>query len=813
MQPSLALDFRGRRTTVRTDYAGTFDFYRELSGLNTRDHRASLDFTHQATRRIQLFARDQAMLSPTTADALEVSATVLRRQTTRMNAFSGGFESLLGRQTTLNAAYVSQWIEFANEDNERTEPISPIPPSAELLLGGHSHGGTGTLRHRLSQRFSIGADYLIQRAIVANGTETFDVQSALAVSELALSPSTKASFGYGHAWLAAGDGFSDNGPAFDVGLEWTGRHSGATVRYGRTFLPSFGFGGTFQNEELRASIRTALSRSLLWSGSFAISDNDPLEPGDPTLRSISARTALGWVIKRRLRFDALRAARLAGLGAGRRSRAADAGRRPGDGFTDGEGDTVTTNDEAVFDPLAVARRRMWSLALPLVAGAVVGVLLVVLLPREYVAAATIVVTTPSVSADLAKTQSDPSERARAISQELLSLPVIAQVAKEEGLLTGTGDEDVIAGIRARTIVSLPPKTLVSRSDPDTFVVSYAGPTADEAQRVTNRLLKVFIERDGSNRRTRAKDTAAFLGEQLRDSERRMDEVEARLRRLKESNTGLLPDQALANLQAMSDIRQRSDNNAEALRDERDRLAAVEQQLEAARREVAADTRTPGEIAADERVGKLEQELAQAQRSYTAKHPEIQRLEAQLATARIDQAQAKTSASTAGRTPQKADQTVAQLTGDRDRLRARIRELQAIEGRLPQELATYQSRVNQAPIVEQQLQPLEQAYELEKAQHQRLAERYQAAVISENLETRRAGSQFAVLYPASKPATPTRPNVPRVFAFSVIAGAVLGGALALTREYLDKTVHDARTLQHEFDQVVLAEVPHLRRKRA
>jgi capsular polysaccharide biosynthesis protein len=56
-------------------------------------------------------------------------------------------------------------------------------------------------------------------------------------------------------------------------------------------------------------------------------------------------------------------------------------------------------------------------------------------------------------------------------------------------------------------------------------------------------------------------------------------------------------------------------------------------------------------------------------------------------------------------------------------------------------------------------------------------------------------------------------VPRVFAFAVIAGAVLGGALALTREYLDKTVHDARALQHEFDQVVLAEVPHFRRKRA
>ena len=43
------------------------------------------------------------MLSPTTENALDVSATVLRRQTTRMNAFRGGFEAALGRQTTLNA--------------------------------------------------------------------------------------------------------------------------------------------------------------------------------------------------------------------------------------------------------------------------------------------------------------------------------------------------------------------------------------------------------------------------------------------------------------------------------------------------------------------------------------------------------------------------------------------------------------------------------------------------------------------------------------------------------------------------------------
>jgi polysaccharide chain length determinant protein (PEP-CTERM system associated) len=472
---------------------------------------------------------------------------------------------------------------------------------------------------------------------------------------------------------------------------------------------------------------------------------------------------------------------------------------------------TTTHDEPVFDPLAIARRRMWSLILPAVAGIVVGLLLIWLLPREYVATATLAVTTPTISGDLAKSSQEPADRTRAITQELLSLPVITQVAKEEGLLTGdaAADDDVVAGMRARASVSLPLKTLVARGEPDAFLVSYAGATAEEAQRVTNRLLKVFIDRDNANRRTRAKDTSGFLGEQLRESEKRMDDIEQRLRKLKESNSGLLPEQALANLQAMSDIRSRTDHNAEALRDERDRLAATEAQLEAARREAAADTRSEDEVKAQDRVDTLAGQLAEAQRNYTPKHPEIQRLEAQLATARADLAQA----AKRDRAPQKIDTMIAQLTAERDRARNRIRELQAIGNRLPQELASYQARVNQAPIVEQQLAPLEQAYELEKAQHQRLSERYQAAALSENLETRQASGQFAVLYPASKPTSPARPNVPRVFAFSLFAGLVAGGVLAMTREYLDKTVHDARALQHEFDQVVLAEVPHLRRKRA
>ncbi len=308
VRPSFLLGYRGRRTTLRSDYNGAFDFYRDLRGQDTRDHRGTLDFTHRLAPRVQLFARDQAMLSPTTADigelgdVIEPGATILRRQTTRMNAFRGGFDAALGRRTTLNAAYTSQWIDFEDEDDDAVLP--PLRPDANLLQGGHSHGAAGELRHRVSQRFAFGGDYTMQRAIVGDGTETFDVQSALAAVEIGLSPSVRASAGYGHAWLSAGrDGFRDSGPAFNASLDWQGRRVSGTLGYARSFLPSFGFGGTFQNEELRASLRATLSRYVTWTGGVAVSDNDPLQVGDPTLRAVSAQTALGWTVKRRLRFE------------------------------------------------------------------------------------------------------------------------------------------------------------------------------------------------------------------------------------------------------------------------------------------------------------------------------------------------------------------------------------------------------------------------------------------------------------------------------------------------------------------------------
>ena len=314
VRPTITIGYRGPRTTLTGGYGGSFEFFRTFDELNTNDHRASLDFRQRLNRRVSLFARNQASLSPTTADVADVSATVLRRQTTRMNTFRGGVDATLGRRTTLTTAYATQWVAFDREDLDPVPapfvvPPRPLPsagtaPDDELLQGGHSHGLDASLRQRMSARVSLGGDYHFERAIMADASDSFDVQSGLFVAELSLSSSVSLAAGAGYAWLSPGQNEPRrDGPAFQGGLVWRGRQATGDLSYRRTFVPSFGFGGTFQNEELRAGLRLPLSKWVEWGGGAAASRSEPLRPDDPTLKTVSVQSSLAWTVKRRLRLE------------------------------------------------------------------------------------------------------------------------------------------------------------------------------------------------------------------------------------------------------------------------------------------------------------------------------------------------------------------------------------------------------------------------------------------------------------------------------------------------------------------------------
>jgi polysaccharide chain length determinant protein (PEP-CTERM system associated) len=467
-----------------------------------------------------------------------------------------------------------------------------------------------------------------------------------------------------------------------------------------------------------------------------------------------------------------------------------------------------------LDYVSVVSRRKWWLIVPVVLSIVTGLVLLRVLPREYRSSTTLAVAAPMVSPTFVNQGNtlDDQERIRAISQQMLSLPVLARVVKEEGLADGRSADEQIAQLRRAITISVP-DPVAELNEPrriDAFDVAYTDSSPERAQRIADRLAQAFLEANAQTRTARAEDTSAFIATQLKASESRMVGLEERLRVAKESHMGRLPEQTQANLQTLTGLRQQLEANATALRSEQDRLTILERQLE-----TVAQNSQPRAVAADgtmlagaSREQLLERQLAAARQTYTERHPEVQRLQQELADAKAETA-ARLKESPAARAAQlEGDPAYRQLMNDREAARLRIRELQRAADDTRGQISSYQARVESAPLVEQQLATLQRDYDLEKQQYADLTARLRASTIAENVERNRGGEQFTVLYPASFPTAPIKPQPLRVMLLAIAAGICLGGALTLGREYLDRSVHDVRELKDELSLPILGEVAHI-----
>jgi polysaccharide chain length determinant protein (PEP-CTERM system associated) len=482
-------------------------------------------------------------------------------------------------------------------------------------------------------------------------------------------------------------------------------------------------------------------------------------------------------------------------------------------------------DEPRFDPLdyvSVFNRRKWWFIVPVGLALLVGTALVLLVPRTYESTATIGVSSPRVTAGLLgpSSQVERTERLRAIQQQLLSRNVLERTVQEEGLAPdGSADAAVArirAGVRVAASATITPGSSASSLSPearaqlDSYQLTYTDGSPDDAQRILNRIASVFVEENSRSREIRAQDTSAFIETQVAASQQRLASLELQLRKAKEAYMGQLPEQRDSNLRMVAALQQQLDSTATALRGEQDRLSSLERQIEAMEQGSDTGTLAGGTpvMNAHARVIALRNQLAEAQLRFTDKHPEVIRLKDELATA--DQLAAAERARPADdrRSVLSLNPAYRQLLRDRDAARFRISELQRQQTAATAGIRRYQARVESAPRVEQALVSLQREYDLERAAYTDLTQKRQQALLNEELQRKQGTEHFAVLVPASYPSTPASPKPVRLMLMALAAGLVIGGAGVMGREYLDRSVHDARGLRDEFELPVLAEIPRI-----
>lgn len=477
-------------------------------------------------------------------------------------------------------------------------------------------------------------------------------------------------------------------------------------------------------------------------------------------------------------------------------------------------------EERAFDPLdylSVLRRRKWWLILPVALSVVVGALLAALWPKTYVSEAEIGVAAPRLSPDILRGVGsiDAQERQRAVSQQLVSRTVLERVVRDERIRPDQPIEQTAAWLRGNMLIKVDkPIGTDTRSGLDSFKLGWIDDTPERAQAIANRLAYVFVEENSKNQTERMENTSEVLLQQVQASQDKLNQLESQLRAKKEMNMGRLPDQINANVSMVNGLRSQLESLSMQLRGEQDRLSLIESRIDQMRAGVGTAALTSA--AQDQirltqgRIAALQQQLAQEKSlGKTDKHPDVVSIQADINAARAELTAMKQPAASGSRDELlQADPLYRGAVLERDAVRTRIRTLQAAADQARAQIASYQSRVDAAPMVEQDLASINREVELERTRYAMLKTDYDKARSAEDVARKQGGERFSVLYPAylGRPANPGQPI--KLFLMALALGFVLGGALVVGREYLDRSVHDVRALQSEFGVPVLGEIPRI-----
>jgi hypothetical protein len=278
VSPRARLDYTGRRTNFGAQYDGSFLLYQDLSELNSADHQFGGQFRHRLTRRATVFGQESLTRGSTTA-ALMISGVPFYRLGSLSNAIGGGLDVLLTRRTTLHSTYAHNFVSFDSFD--RLAPTTP-------LAGGYSHDMTAALSQALSSKVTLGGNYEMSRAVLVDGTDRFFIHTTTMTVEYHVSPEVVLSgfAGVSHVTASATQD-ARTGPAVRAAFTRRDRRTVLIASYERTFVPSYGFGGTFPNQEWQGVLRVPFWRNRAYvQGSLTRFDNQPLEPTQDKLTSL-----------------------------------------------------------------------------------------------------------------------------------------------------------------------------------------------------------------------------------------------------------------------------------------------------------------------------------------------------------------------------------------------------------------------------------------------------------------------------------------------------------------------------------------------
>ncbi|HWZ81742.1 MAG TPA: hypothetical protein VNW47_03910 [Terriglobales bacterium] len=473
--------------------------------------------------------------------------------------------------------------------------------------------------------------------------------------------------------------------------------------------------------------------------------------------------------------------------------------------------------------VGIVSRRRWHFLLPFFAGWLLIWGISWFLPSVYRSGTLILVEQPAVPEKLVASNidNDIQRQLDSISQQILSRTRLIQIIDHLNLYAEDrkhkSPDDLVEVMRKDVEIEL------SRGDDrklSAFNIYYSNRDPRLAQQATSELANLFITESDEQRQGRSADITGFLQDQLDQARQKLNEQEARVREFKDKHIGELPSQTQSNLQILAGLQTQLQAQEDALnraRQQNTYLESLVSQYKTLDRGTKSGEGGPGGLAAiDKELDRLRAQLADLSARYTDKHPDVRKTKEQIANAEKQRARVAADISSRGNdatvdtsaSPELKSAPLLELESQLKANRAELVNRQAAVREFEGKIGEYQSRLNHAPVMEQQFSDITRDYEQSKANYDSLLAKKNQSEMATDLEKTQRGEHFRMLDPPNLPVRPDKPNRLRLCGLGLIVGLIFGGVTASAVEFAGGKIHTEREVKKIVPFEIIVEIPNL-----
>ncbi len=403
------------------------------------------------------------------------------------------------------------------------------------------------------------------------------------------------------------------------------------------------------------------------------------------------------------------------------------------------------------------------------------------------------------------------DRLSTIQEQVLSATHLEHIVIKLGLYSDLhgkrSQQQIIATMRkAITVEFVHPSERVLSS----FRIGFQSKDPQTASKVANELAAEFINENLRARLQQFDGAAAFLESELGETKSQLEAKEQELQQIRIQNVTDLPESRQYHLETITNLRVQ-------LRAAQERVTRAQEQkalLQQYTPTVDLDSESYSSSASpfQSQIQKLEGQLSELRARYGTGHPDVRKVESELAGLREQEATEKKQPDAtvvpkpAPITPTHAKNPVLQV--QEERLDQEIRDQTDLQRQYQDQINAHTAKLEQGPVFEQRISSLMRDYDSLRVHYQDLLNKKLSADMARELEGRQQGERFVILDSAPVPQSPAGPNRLLICAGGLILGMLAGGGLILVMEFNDESVRSEREAGSLLGKTVLAGVPRI-----